>query len=330
MKKIVTGLSTLFFMLLFLTQVQAGIIWDDDPTVFDYVIGNNGGSFYFPEVVPNPNNPNTYNWTNNGTKLPAYTIDETASAYTQESFNPDGQPSRGSTILYATSGGGVVTDGFGGLQNKAQTSIFITGESGGMGHFNADENGIDVQQRVVSNLQKRFSVDEDMSVFFRGSLDGVVDFAAFENPNNSGHYATYELTGSAQISQIVDDGTGVQSILPPIGLNNDNREGEHLIQLVKEIEGMAVEYVLSASLSLQTNVKNWKLLLPTLNPSPPPTLIYNYESYELSEPFLLGSGPDNPLTMTTTLNQVPIPPSLLLMGSGVGGLFVIRRRFGRT
>ncbi|MBW2662893.1 MAG: hypothetical protein JRD93_13090, partial [Deltaproteobacteria bacterium] len=210
------------------------------------------------------------------------------------------------------------------------TSISITGESGGVGHFNADENGIDVQQTVISSLQKRFSVDEDISVYFRGFLDGAVDFNAFENPDNSSHYANYELTGSAQISQIVDDGTGVQSILPPISLNNDNREGEHLIQLVKQIEGKDVEYVLSTSLSLQTNVKNWKFLTPTLNPSPPPTLIYNYESYELSEPFLLGSDPDNPLIMTATLNQVPIPPSLLLMGSGLGGLFVIRRRFWRA
>lgn len=329
MKKMVMGLATFFFMLLFLTQAQAGIIWQDD-TVFNYNINNNGGSFYYPGVLPNSNDPYTYNWPNNGTKFPANTIDETASAYTQDSFNPDGEHSRGSTVLYATSSGGVVTGGLGGLQNKAQTSISITGESGGAGHFNADENGIDVQQTVISSLQKRFTVDEDTWVYFRGFLDGAVDFATVENPNNSSHYANYELTGKAEISQIVEGVAGVEATLPPISLNNDNREGEHLIQLVKQIEGKDVEYALSTSLSLQTNVKNWKFLMPTLNPSPPPTLIYNYESYELSEPFLLGSDPDNPLIMTATLNQVPIPPSLLLMGSGLGGLFVIRRRFWRA
>lgn len=327
MKKIVTGLATFVFMLLFLTQAQAGIIWQDD-TVFNYGISKNGGSFYYPGVVPNPNSPDTYNWTNAGTKFHANAIGETASAYTQESFNPDGQDSRGSTVLYATSSGGVVTSGLGGLQNKAQTSISITGESGGAGHFDANENGIDVEQTVISSLQKRFSVDEDTSVYFRGFLDGAVDFTAFENPDNKSHYATYELTGSAQISQIVDDGAGVQTTLPPISLNNDNREGEHLIQLVKEIEGKSVEYVLSTSLSLQTNVKNWKHWVTSI--PVPPFIVHNYESYELFEPFLLGSDPDNPLTMTTTLNQVPIPPSLLLMGSGLGGLFVIRRRFWRT
>ena len=329
MKKMVMGLATFFFMLLFLTQAQAGIIWQDD-TIFNYGISKNGGSFYYPGVALNPNDPYKYDWPNNGTKLPANAINETASASTQESFNPDGQPSRGSTVLYATSGGGVATAGLGGLQNKAQTSIFITGESGGMGHFNANENGIDVQQTVISSLQKRFTVDEDTWVYFRGFLDGAVDFATFENPNNSSHYANYELTGKAEISQIVEGVAGVEATLPPISLNNDNREGEHLIQLVKEIEGNAVEYVLSTSLLLNTYVKNWKFLQPTMNPSPPPMLIYNYESYELSEPLLLGSGPDNPLTMTATLNQVPIPPSLLLMGSGLGGLFVIRRRFWRT
>ena len=327
MKKIVTGLATFFFMLLFLTQVQAGIIWQDD-TVFNYGISSNGGTFYYPDVEFDPNNPDTQHWPNEGSKYPANTIDGTALASTQDSFNPDGADSRGSTVLYATSSGGVVTDGFGGLQNKAHTRISITGESGGAGHFNAGENGIDVQQTVISSLQKRFSVNEDTWVYFRGSLEGAVDFDAFDE--TSSHYANYDLTGSAQISQIVDDGAGVQTTLPPISLNIDNREGEHLIQLVKEIEGKAVEYVLSASLLLQTDVKNWKLLPPIFNPSPPPTFILPYESYELSEPFLLGSGPDNPLTMTTTLNQVPIPPSLLLMGSGLGGLFVIRRRFGRT
>ena len=329
MKKMVMGLATFFFMLLFLTQAQAGIIWEND-TVFNYNISKNGGSFYYPGVVPNLNNPDTHNWTNNGTKLSADAINETTSASTQEYFSPDQPTSRGYTGLFATSSGGVVTDGLGGLQNKAQTSIFITGESGGAGHFNADENGIDVQQTVISSLQKRFSVDEDMSVYFRGFLDGAVDFAAFETPDNSSHYANYNLIGSAQISQIVDDGTGVQAILPPISLNNDNREGEHLIQLVKQFEGKDVEYVLSTSLSLQTNVKNWKYWVSMDYTLPPPFLAHNYESYELSGPFLLGIDPDNPLIMTTTLNQVPIPPSLLLMGSGLGGLFVIRRRFGRT
>ncbi|MCD4820545.1 MAG: hypothetical protein K8R11_00350, partial [Methanococcoides sp.] len=324
MKKKVTGLATFVFMLLFLTQAQAEIIWQDD-TVFNYGISKNGGTFYYPGVVPNPNNPDTYNWPNDGTKLPAYTIGETASASTQESFNPDGQAIRGSTVLYATSSGGVVTDGLGGLQNKAQTSILITGESGGVGLFNADENGIDVQQTVISSLQKRFSVDEDTSVYFRGFLDGAVDFAAFENPDNSSHYANYNLAGSAQISQIVDDGAGVQTTLPPISLNNDNREGEHLIQLVKEIEGKDVEYVLSTSLSLQTDVQNWRHWVAGI--PAPPYIEHHYESYELSGPFLLGIDPDNPLIMTATLNQVPIPPSLLLMGSGLGGLFVIRRRF---
>ena len=329
MKKIVTGLATFVFMLLFLTQVQAGIIWQD-ATGFNYGISKNGGTFYFPGVVPNPVTPDMNNWDNNGTKLPANAIGDTASASTQESFNPDGADSRGSTALYATSSGGVVTGGLGGLQNKAQTSIGITGESGGAGHFNADENGIDVKQTVISSLQKRFSVDENTSVYFRGFLDGVVDFNAFENPDNSSHYATYNLAGSAQISQIVDDGTGVHATLQLISLNNDNRESEHLIQLVKEIEGKAVEYVLSSSLSLQTNVKNWKYWVTFDWTRPPSFIAHHYESYELSEPFLLGSDPDNPLTMTATLNHVPIPPSLLLMGSGLGGLFVIRRRFWRT
>ena len=326
MKKIVMGLATFVFMLLFLTQAQAGIIWDNAPTVYNYGISSNGGTFHFPGVAPNINAPDDYVWLNDGTKLHAYAINETASASTQESFNPDGEASRGSTVLYATSSGGVVTDGFGGLQNKAHTSILIAGESGGTGHFNANENGIDVGQRVISSLQRRFSVDEDISVYFRGSVDGEIDFAAFENPVNNSHYANYTLIGKAEIAQIVDDGTGVQSILPPISLNNDNREDEHLIQLVKEIEGKAVEYVLSTSLSLETNVKNWKHWVTFI----PPNIIHNYESYELSQPFLLGIDPDNPLIMTATLNQVPIPPSLLLMGSGLGGLFVIRRRFGRT
>lgn len=329
MKKIVTCLATFVFMFLFLTQAQAEIIWQDD-TVFNYGISKNGGTFYYPDIQFDPNSPDTQHWPNDGLKYFANTIDGTALASTQDSFNPDGADSRGSTVLYATSSGGVVTDGLGGLQNKAHTRISITGESGGVDHFNADENGIGVEQTVISSLQKRFSVDEDISVYFRGSLDGAVDFAAFENFTNSSHYARYDLTGNAIISQIVDDGSGVQATLPSISLNNDNREGEHLIQLVKEIEGKAVEYVLSVSLSLDTEVKNWKTDGVEIVPIPYPHPVPIYKSYDLSGLFLLGSDPDNPLTMTTTLNQVPIPPSLLLMGSGLGGLFVIRRRFWRA
>lgn len=328
MKKIFTGLATFFFILSFLTQVQAEIIWQP-VSVHSYNIGEHGGTMYFPGAVTNPD-IDAPTWTNSGMVVPASTIDGTASASTVEDFIPPADSyigDRGSALMYATSSGGVVTDGLGGLQNRAQTSISITGQSGGPGYFEGDENGIDVRQTVTSVLQQRFTVNENTSVFFSGILDGIVNFNEFNNTNS--HYANYNLEGSAQVLQFVEGDPGVQTV-QSINLNNDNREEEHLIQLVKDMEGKTVEYVLSSSLSLRTDVKNFRFLGSTINPSPPPMLLFNYESYDLSEPFLLGIDPDNPLIMTATLNQVPIPPSLLLMGSGLGGLFVIRRRFGRT
>jgi hypothetical protein len=121
-------------------------------------------------------------------------------------------------------------------------------------------------------------------------------------------YHDYQLIGVAEVIPLSVDGQQAGDI-GRITLDNDTLSGSFQFDPIVDPD---IYYVLHLSLLLETRVGNVDPFFGIIG--------------DLPDELEIGTS-SNPLDMTASVSQVPIPSSVILLLSGIGGLVTIRRRF---
>jgi len=295
-------------MLSSFSEAKAGHIWESDYDGFNYTVYENGGDFYYFNATPP-----YYNIGNTGVPVGGETslsFSTPATTTNDEFVSPPGSMS-----LHGMAGGNLSGDDI--TVVKAYAGIDFTSEADEPDHFNAGNHGVQVRQNVVTSIQRIFRVDIDGYCDLAAAITGLVDFNTFNNSES--HYAEYQLNGNVSILEFRENTGGVASSAT-IALNDQMRNGaiEDFPVFAPQGIGNDIYYKIFVSLLLNTEVQNINY--------------QSYESFALNGPFQLGDGIDDPLVLTASMSTraVPIPGTVFLLFSGLGGLTLMRRRFLRT
>jgi len=296
-------------MLSSFSEAEAGHIWESDYDGFNYTVYENGGDFYYFNATP-----------------PYYSIGNTGVPVGGESSSSFSTPATttndefvsppGSMSLHGMAGGNLSGDDT--IVVKAYAGIDFTSETAETNHFNAGNHGVQVRQNVATSIQRIFRVDIDGYCDLAAAITGLVDFNTFGD-NSGSHYAEYQLTGNVDILEFRENTGGVASSAT-IALNDQMRNDaiEGFPVFAPQGPGNDIYYKLNVGLLLKTEVQNYDYEF--------------FESFALDGPFQLGDGIDDPLVLTAGISTraVPIPGTVFLLFSGLGGLTLMRRRFLRT
>ena len=299
MKKVTMTWGFVFLAMILCGPAQAAIEWD--PALYDtkYMITSQGGTFVYviPPFLAYDNTNNTINDNNNST------VFENFGTYP------------GSATLYAQSSGGTIPWG-----SQAQVYADLTYTDGvTANHFAADTYGMEVYQHVTASITRTFTTtgSTPMPVNLMAEFTGALNFDSFNYDytthtiTNVDTYAYYLLSGEVTITEFRDGGGTTQGGCK-VKLNNDIWSGSAEARILPASEDYY--YHLSTSLNVDTFVKNKK------------TANDGFTTFPLDRNFFIGCDPENPFTLTAT---VPVPPSLFLLISGLGGLALARRRFSK-
>lgn len=310
MKKLRAVFVTGVLLLMVVANAQA-VTWDVSaplfPTprgVYQIPTASNGGGFWVP--------PPVYLFDDRGfgdskTNTDLFTTNNPASETNTIDFS---NPSV-SMAFKAMSGGEVLPDG---LSSAGYAEITYSGVTGDYGVY-------DGHQRLLSDTNRNFIPDGWGTITVTANL--ATDIAwdvygydwvtgTFDDPYSP--YSGYRLHGEVTVDAF-SASQGVQvGIGTPIVLDNDTLTGSLQFDPVADPD---IYYVMHVSLLIDTYIQNTDPFYGTGwlpgQPMPDPLRI----GTELA-----------PLELTAAVsqNQVPIPPTLVLLLSGVGGLVAIRRR----
>lgn len=289
-------------MLSSFSEAEAGHIWEATYHSFNYKIFQNGGEFIY--------SPSWYYNHDIGVSSGGECFSSPAVS-TNEGFD---ETVPGSMSLNGMAGGNLSGDDT--IVVRACAGIDYASELNEPNHFNTDHHAVQVHQNVLANIDKIFRVDTDGYCDVTASLAGLVNFDSFSTSDNL--YARYELTGRVSLLEFREDIEGGVAGIVEFVLDNETRSGaiEGIPVFAPEV-GNDIYYKMHAGLLLKTWVQN-------VDYTPP------FKSFELDGPFQLGG--DNPLVLTASMSTrtVPIPGTVFLLFSGLGGLTLMRRRFLRT
>ncbi|MCK5543722.1 MAG: VPLPA-CTERM sorting domain-containing protein [Desulfobulbaceae bacterium] len=293
-------------MLSSFSEAKAESVHTWEPTfIFDYDIADNGGDFWYMRN-------NYYHNDDIGILTGGESLSSPAEATNAQNFG--GNP--GSMTLTGMAGGNL--NEVDALVVETYAGIDYTSNLDEPKKFNATYNGVKVQQRILASIDRIFRVNTNGYCDLAASLDGPITFDTFEFlPDVS--YAEYELKASVRLMEFRDDGGPGITDTVELVLNNDTRSGViEDIPIFTSTGGTDIYYGLHADILLKTWVQN-----------------FNYDSFQsldLSGQFQIGDGIDNPLMLTAGISTsaVPIPGTVVLLFSGLGGLTLMRRRFLRT
>lgn len=292
------------FMLSISVGVQAApVTWDVGPAgatgSYSIPFGGNGGQFWYITSPP-------YSSTQVGGPQSSSSLNVPVIDTTQEDFGPN----PGLIEFYAMGGGGTHDNG---VSNQVEARITKTDMDGNQYITNG-------QQTIQSSVARSFSADPGADVTVSATITGLIDWIDV-NYNWVGGYAidassphaSYRINAQISLLPMSLSGNIVSADIPdPIILDKDHLSGSISFLADNDTD---IYYRLSALIALDTRVQN---LLPSAGYGP------------------LGPLPDvgsigdqgDPLLMTTTVTQapVPIPGSIVLLLSGCLGLVAMRKR----
>jgi len=312
MKKNILVLTLCLIFLAF-TQVHAAIYWDGEYQQFYYELGNPKlGTFY--QVTPDYFDADIGQQVSKDEGNPAAFADGISRIHRPLLGSPDYVNDNLIKFKAGAKGpdGGVNPENS--VQVKGYAEILLHND------FDCQNHGVDLEQSVHTHINRKFSVD-DGTYSINAWMEGTGVFT--EIPDISGnHFAEYDIEGSARLTGFINGDT-----LIPLGellsFNFDEvGTGSEDIELSSLSEdGDPIYYVLSVGLDLDAILRNaWNDEITS------PSDAANFESSSLGtieSPFEVGA------TLTET-TPIPIPGSLVLLLSGLGGLSVIGRRFKRS
>jgi hypothetical protein len=309
-KTAATVVSSAVMVFLMVLSAQA-VTWDVDRPLYStpsgvYTVptGSNGGFHYYISET----------FDNRGSGTSSTDINTPTSNTTTENFGP--YPAQ--MIYQANGGGGVLSNG---LFNNAYGKITPD--------LNANSSVQDAMQGISTDTFRNFVSDGTGTVTVSADIAGTFNWEVynydwtkgqpqpFESvPNPFDWYSGYRVKGVVEIFPLSVSGGQVESIDPLI-LDNDTLSGS--IQFDPSTNP-DIYYVLHVTLGLET-------YLSTADPFTGVPL--NQLSDKL---FQIGNSENDPLKLMVTVEQtpVPIPPAVLLLACGLGGLGFIRHRGARN
>lgn len=246
---------------------KAELNWGGDYDSFTYVVEENNGDFI-------ANNYGYWNYNSRNAGLGQLSSDfYTPARDTLYEFQYQRPSLDGWMVMDAMAGGETNPDG---VKLKAFTAINHGDLS--FGHM---EYGINVRQKALAAVQRRFTVDEPSVVDLFASLDNWVSGGFNDYYVSNENHAEYDLTCTIYLDQFKANGVVIARTwtvdLSEYKLNNVLED----IQL--EASGTGEYYLLTASLLLKTRVKNYDYRF--------------FQAAELNGPFSIGSV-ENPLELT--------------------------------
>jgi len=293
-----------FIILSSFSEAEASHTWDPSYHSFNYDIFSNGGDFIY--------NPTMYYKVEYIGTLSGGESLSSPAVSTNEGFD---ESVPGSMSLNGMAGGNLNVDDT--IVVEAYSGIDYASELNEQNHFNQDHHAVQVSQNILANIDRIFRVDTNSYCDLAASLAGLVDFDSFSN--SATHYARYELTGRVSLQEFREEVEGGVADRVELVLDNETRSGAiEGIPVFAPEQGNDIYYQLHAGLLLKTWVQNYDYA--------------PFKSHDLDGLFQLGDGIDDPLVLTAGISTraVPIPGTVFLLFSGLGGLTLMRRRFLKT
>jgi hypothetical protein len=311
LKKLRAVFVTGVLLLMVVTSAQA-VTWDVSAPQFptpkgDYQIPTtlNGGYFWVPPPVYFIDDRGSGN---SSTSTDLLTTNNPASAINPIDF---GNPSV-SMEFKAMSGGEVLPDG---LSNAGYAEITHSGVTGDYGVATG-------HQRILSDTFRNFIPDGWGTITVTADLAADIAWDVYgydwvtDQFANDGFdpYSGYRLHGEVTVNAFSVSKVEQVSTGTPIVLDNGTLTGSLQFDPVADSD---IYYVMHVSLLIDTYIQNTDPMFgPDWLPGQP-----------MPAELRIGTAlAPLELTAVVSQNQVPIPPSLILLLSGVGGLVAIRRR----
>ena len=305
MKKTVLLVVAFGFVLLAFTQVHAAIIWQGEYDEFSYFVGDpENGTFY--------REPPDYCF-----------LDDISKTGVKSSDNGNSYSSVVTKINKVRSAtDNIITFKAGSNGMSPENGLMVQGYSTIDFHsFDHSNHGLSAEnQGVLSNITRRFTVNETGFYFFDASLMGPVSYSgSFDHSGVGGpYYAQYFFSGKASIEAFKIDGFNLIYVGEVGSFTWDDETGEDsaVVRLDPKLESYDLLYQLGIALNINADLSN--VNMETITPQPGGAPAFANSAF--------GTNGD-PLTVSASVTPVPIPGSLVLLFSGLGGLVVIPRRW---
>ncbi|MCP4114915.1 MAG: hypothetical protein GY737_05815 [Desulfobacteraceae bacterium] len=309
MKRLMTILTPLFLLAAAATPTHADIVWDEIESMYlgggpartSYMMNSNGAEFIDLSVGWVEYDLGVTPYVNNNPTKPNVSI-------TQATY-----PSNATAYLKSQSSGALTSNG---------TSSFVTTL---LEHENfAGNDAIVAKQEPKVDIKRNFYVTSDMTITLSAAITGPINFtvqnydcSTLRGIDVMDPYYGYTLTALTQVSTWSKK-MGMIELPIKILMNNDTLSGSKTMKLVSDPD---IFYVFHTSLYLQSMVKNNDAFY--VNPVALGDKVFEIGEWD-------GHESVNPLTLTSTVTPLlntPVPGSVLLLLSGLAGLFTARRRY---
>ncbi|WP_320044821.1 VPLPA-CTERM sorting domain-containing protein [uncultured Desulfobacter sp.] len=322
MKKSVFLLLAIIILPFFQQTAHASIVYGSSVTE-NYLISNSVSTF-IPQTV----------YTQNQTSVNALSDTRAGVFSGTSSFSGSPVSIEDTDISMTSTVGGSVDGSTGGsIALTAYTSVDYTDVDGDTNAWNTAINpdpvnymgmvynpsivGATIKQMVSVNVSQTFTNtgDSSVSLLLDGFLDGLdsIDFSTFTSTTGDASAEYTIQTASIEVLEYSPEAAGTSA-----SWSIDLLDADSVAQIISvNTAADGYSYQFSTALVITTSITNMD------GTSTGTTTYGQVETVALEGNFDIGL-----LTVNASLSEVPVPSSLLLLISGVGGITFIRRRRG--